>query len=226
MPNRGDDASTLEPALVAARGLCRLRLRRDGCLPLPVRKALWRGLYPGTLATDLRLGRLRHILLDTLAIQRVLPIWQAAYPGDRRPEDMLWHAHDAFTGRLPPDRAERIADAFHVAIVDDLMPAAGQVPAMLVGQAAAALLSRAAWPTLPNPASDADDADLDPESLDPSVLAAWAEAGGIPGSIGHDRTRLVAFWSWYVEHAMPMAVDRASHAADVPIAGGSAPTVG
>lgn len=196
--------------LAAERDTASNALDAEGTLTLPRRRALWHALYPDTTTEQGRTtGHRRLVLLDILAVQHVLPIWHAVFADDDTPRAMLHLALDVAFDRIDPALAERRRDAAYVDIVENRHYAEDQQPALFAGHASVATVTTALHRAIPDTAATVDDPDLDPESFEPSFLAAAAAAGGLPWSPRTDPRKRHAFWSWYLETAIPRACDLA-----------------
>lgn len=186
----------------------RHELEASGRVSLPVRRAIWRMMYPDIETRQGRdVGHRRLVLLDILAVQRVMPLWRAVFPTDNSPASMLRIALDTAFDRTDRVLAEKARDSLHVDIVENRSHAKGQEAAMFVGHAAANTITTALFQGVPDADAEIDDDDLDPESFEPSMLAAAAAAGGLPWSETADRKRERAFWDWYLGRAITRACE-------------------
>lgn len=204
----------IEP-IAAVLAECRRRLVTDGRLPLASRRRLWTALEAGVSPG---VAQRRLLLLDTMAVQRMLPAWRAAFPGDNRPEGLLRLAYETLDGRYPADRLMDEADRLQIDLVDNTRWTNETTPALLTGVAAAVTARDAAigppnWRSIP---PEADDADLDSDAWPSTTLIAWAAAGGMPDRGEFDAAAQRQFWSWYLDEAVPNAVLLAAPAAQAP----------
>ncbi|ABQ30492.1 MULTISPECIES: Imm5 family immunity protein [Acidiphilium] len=200
----------LTNSLTLARNIdiARHELEASGRVSLPRRRAIWRAMYPDIETKQGRdVGHRRLVLLDILAVQRVMPLWRAVFPTDNSPASMLRIALDTAFDRTDPVLAEKTRDSLYVDIVENRSYAKGQETAMFVGHAAANTITTAVFQGVPDADAEIDDDDLDPEGFEPSMLAAAAEAGGLPWSEATDRKIERAFWDWYLGSAITRACE-------------------
>jgi Immunity protein Imm5 len=188
--------SDLERAVAAALAV----VDADGSLDLPDRRRLradafgpWTPPYAG--GPDA--GLMRRAALLVACASRALPVWERAFPDDRRPHALVASVLPALRGEVPEEDVDAAAEALEDDV--DRLPGRPGTDAEFFAGRAATGLSAEAW-----------DGDLDPE-LDPmderdrdldeprvEVLAARAlEAAGL------EEPR--AYWRWYVTEAVPAA---------------------
>ncbi|MGH9281181.1 MAG: Imm5 family immunity protein, partial [Acidimicrobiales bacterium] len=164
----------------------------------------WEELGAGTAGYG-TLGHRRRSVLDLLAVERVKPIWNAAYPGDGAVDEVIDAARKVLDGEQSAEWATQLQSRTWVALLDR-MSADQKFSAGDVGQAVCAALSTAAhdkpYDDLP---PDVDDYDLDSDAWDASFLAAMAAAGGEVGSPVASDERRREFWEWYLREAVPSA---------------------
>ncbi|HQT62365.1 MULTISPECIES: Imm5 family immunity protein [unclassified Acidiphilium] len=188
--------------------IARHELEASGRVSLPRRRAIWRAMYPDVETKHgCDIGHRRLVLLDILTVQRVMPLWHAVFPSDDSPASMLRIALDIAFGRSDPILAEKTRDSLYVDIVENRIYAKGQEMALFVGHAAANTITTALFQGVPDENADVDDEDLDPESFEPSMLAAAAEAGGLPWAEATNREKERAFWDWYLGTAITRAYE-------------------
>jgi Immunity protein Imm5 len=171
----------------------------DGWLELPERRRLREALGPWTPpdAGGPDPGLLRRAALLVACARRALPVWEQAFPEDRRPHELV----DAIMPALRGERAEEEVDRAARALREDVERLGVDVErkeAFFAGILAVHL----GW--------EAWDGDLDPElypvetrdleldELPGEALAAYALAG-------EDPEARRAYWRWYVTEAFPAA---------------------
>lgn len=160
-------------------------LERDarGQLPRAVRREVW-----------LALERPARARLALAAAERSLSVWEAAWPEDDLPHQLLELAGGVSAGELEPDAEETATQ------LDDLSTMSANKTAVAAGYAALEALRVAARDELLDEA-DATDETSSPELKDAAWLASVAIAGGPPWSAGADAERRRAFWRWWLEEA-------------------------
>lgn len=150
------------------------------------------------------MGYERRVALDTLCVQRVMPVWSRCFPGDDGPEQMLAIAARLLVREIDPGFAQELRDGFYVDVVEDREYPPDNFPAMFVAHAAANTVITALVENVEGAIPDVDDDEsLDPESYLPSYLCASAYAGGLDGSLQASVERRRGFWMWYLKEAIP-----------------------
>jgi hypothetical protein len=182
-----------------ATALAALKASPDGWLELPDRRRLRGAFGPWTAPDDggPDAGLLRRAALYTASVERALPVWESAFPNDRRPHEIVAAVLPALRG----ERAEAEVDAIADALRRDVEPLGSDLErtAAFHAGAAAVALSWAAWDGDLDPELDpldSTDRDLDEPPVD--ALAARAVAG-------EDPEARRAFWRWYISEAFPAA---------------------
>jgi len=186
-------------------GLAALGHSPTGELPLGQRKRIYALLGPESRDADNRptgVGYRRRVLLDVLAAQRALPVWERAHPGDRRPQRMLLLANGVVRGTVDRATAEREMSNFLVDVGSETNP---QDPGPgYAGTAAASVVSTARVDRHHDDFAAAEsDADLDADAWPTDFLASEAAAlATSPEENAEDRR---AFWQWFLTEAVPNA---------------------
>lgn len=178
-----------------------------GHLPLPARRAIYSALGPveNRGGAPAGAGYARHVELDKLAVQHVLPVWQGVHAGDDGPQRMLALADRVVRGEVEPQSARRERDRFSVDVENlrDADFAPGYVGSAAVAAAITAEVDN--WTDRP---PETTDDDLDPYEWDTSYYASSAYAGSMPGEPDDDaasQSRRREFWRWYLSEAVPSA---------------------
>lgn len=180
-----------------------VRSAPDGNLPLPMRKRIWAKIAK---LSGTKSGRKRLTELDRLAVTRVLNIWSQVFPTDEGARQMLQLAQQVVDGRIDEDTAERSYGSFYVDVVDNRKYKPDQYPAMFVGHAAAnTVMTALSEVDLSHEKEGEQDEDRDPESYEPSYLAAAAYSGGLRGQGNPAKRR--EFWLWYLRDAINDAMN-------------------
>jgi hypothetical protein len=172
----------------------------DGWLGLPERRRLREAMGPWTPAYEPGgpdAGLLRRAELHAAAARRALPVWEAAFPGDRRPHDLIESVLATLRSGWPQEGMSAAAapledDLERMAVEPDRREAfnAGMAAVHLSAEAADGDLDPALYPP------ETLDDDLDEPLVE--TLAAWALAED-------DAEGTRAYWRWYVTEAFPAA---------------------
>ena len=186
-----------------------LKEDEDGVLSLGYREMIWAQLgsrTPDPLARPLAQGHLRRIHLAVLAVRKVLPLWLRVEPSDISVRDSLALILRASTESVPD--LDRLAHTHweQCEHSDDPIP-----------QSIHAAASRAIVTLL-------EDETFDPEERDPEMADAaldaydhdagfWAScvaANGPTWIETSDPEKRRAFWTWWLQEAVPKAWAAAS----------------
>ena len=182
------------------RALEALEAAPDGWLELSERRRLRDAFGPWTPPYEdggPDAGLLRRAALLVASARRALPAWERAFPGDRRPHELV----EAIMPAVRGERAEADVDAAARALredVDRLGVDRERKEAFFAGMGAVSL-GWAAWDGDLDPefyAPEARDSDLDEPPVE--ALAAWALAGEDPEARRE-------YWRWYITEAFPAA---------------------
>jgi hypothetical protein len=184
--------------------VCRASLLATGRIPLPEREALVLALYANTDSIAARrLGQIRHVALDTLAVRKVLPLWHEVFPDDDGPEELLRLSRAYLAGDGEAASLRRKRDDNWVDWVENRAYEDGQWAAMFVAAASAAVVTTALIDDLPDPADTRDDMEYDADSLTAAAQASYAAAGGMPHQKNLKPGEPAAFWEWWLTEALP-----------------------
>jgi hypothetical protein len=171
----------------------------DGWLDLPARRRLREALGPSTPPDDggPDAGLLRRAALLEATVRRALPVWEAAFPDDRRPHEIA----DALLPALRGERSEDELDDLARGLRDDVDRLGGdadRAAPYYVGTAAVRLTTQG-WDgdtDLEFTPAEAGDLEIDEPRVE--ALAGWALAG-------EDAQARRDYWRWYVTDAFPAA---------------------
>ncbi len=180
--------------------LAALEAAPDGWLGLPERRRLREAMGPWTPAYEPGgpdAGLLRRAELHAAAARRALPVWEAAFPGDRRPHDLVASVLATLRSGWPPEGMSAEAASLE-SDLEQLAVEPGRQAAFNAGKAAVHLSAEAADGDLDPDLYPADTEDEDFDEPLVETLAAWALAEDDP-----DGTR--EFWRWYITEAFPAA---------------------
>jgi hypothetical protein len=183
-----------------ATALAALDAAPDGWLDLPDRRRLREAMGPWTPAYEPSgpdAGLLRRAELHAAAARRALPVWEEAFPGDRRPHELIASVLETLRSGWPEEGMSAAAgpledDVERLGVQPDRRAAfnAGMAVVHLTAEAADGDLDPDLYPP------ETRDLDLDEPLVE--TLAAWALAEDDP-----EGTR--AYWRWYVTEAFPAA---------------------
>lgn len=171
-----------------------------GDLSLRTRRALQSAL--DTLSDDVSVTYLRRIWLTRRCVERVTWVWTQAFPNDPLLSRILALSDPTIIGFVDPGMALNGSD-WPQSNVAEGGQLSGVKPALLVGQAAAILVTSMLQASSPNvsPYSRLP-GDLWPSDQDPVTLCASAAAGGPDGASDNPELRR-GFWLWYCNEAVP-----------------------
>jgi hypothetical protein len=181
------------------QALAALDASPDGWLDLPARRRLREAFGPSTPPDDggPDAGLLRRAALLEAAVRRALPVWEAAFPDDRRPHEIA----EALLPALRGERSEEELDGLARELRDDVDRLGGdpeRAAPYYVGTAAVRLTTQG-WDgdtELEFTPAEAGDLDIDEPRVE--ALAGWALAGDDPEARRD-------YWRWYVTDAFPAA---------------------
>ena len=141
-------------------------------------------------------------------VEKVLPLWENALPGDRTPHNALAQVRAVLDGEVP---THDLIDQYAVlwSHCDELALEREELQiVLLVGYGAAQVLSVAAEDDVfdAGPVDTAiTDADVNPDEPDAAFCAAAAYADGTVWVQGSDREKRREFWEWWLNEAVPRA---------------------
>ena len=191
-----------------------------GILSLPTRVRIWRAMLD---PDDDEVSYQHRIRLKMACVRHVLPVWYRGFPGDQRVEDMLALTQDLMDRRITDiDQAQEDAESLLVGVIDNVNASATEVePGVLKPEVtkeiasfvadAASLMATAACSRNPDYDTAEEDDDLTnddellPDSLESSYSCASAAAGALnwmPAELTDVPARR-AFWTWYLDEAIP-----------------------
>ena len=191
-----------------------------GILSLPTRKRIWRAMLD---PADDELSYQHRIRLKMACVRHVLPVWYRGFPGDQRVEEMITLTQDLMDRReTDTDQAQEDAESLLVGVIDDVNASATEVePGLLKPDAtkeassfvadAASMMTISAcyrdpdYDTAEESDDITDDNELLPDSLDESYSCASAAAGAL-NWMPVEQTDVPArraFWTWYLNEAIP-----------------------
>ena len=150
-----------------------------GILSLPARTRIWRAMLD---PQDAERSYRCRTELKMACLRRVLPLWERAFPGDDRVQEMLNLPQGLINASQDPDDAEMTSDEFLADVYDEIedFDAVTQ-PAAFVANGAVSLVGSALDRSLDfDVVGDIEDDDeLLPDIIETSYSCACAETGAM-----------------------------------------------
>ena len=216
------DMEAVDREIRAARAELADAGNTKGILSLPTRVRIWRAMLD---PDDDEVSYRHRVRLKMACVRHVLPVWYQAYPEDQRVEEMLTLAQDLIdqkevdTDWLQDYAEEFISNAISDAELDTTEPGPGEsvihpdpvkeiasfVASGAAGTAISACYRDSDYDTAEESDDIADDDELLPDSIDESYSCASAAAGALnwmPAELTDVPARR-AFWTWYLDEAIP-----------------------
>ena len=214
------DMEAVDQEIRAARAELADPGNAKGILSLPTRKRIWRTMLD---PVDDEVSYQHRIRLKIACVRHVLPVWYRGFPGDQRVEEMLALAQDLMDRRAA-DTHQVMVSTQHlfVQVMDDVNSSATEVePDVLkpeVTKEVASFVADAIMHTVTSachrdPDMDlweefddmVDDDELLPDTLESSYSCASAAAGALNWQPREqtDVPARRAFWTWYLDKAIP-----------------------
>jgi Immunity protein Imm5 len=198
------DALSMPFRRAVEQGRSNLRADPAGHLSLGLRESIWVALGPrGREDGQPGAGWRRRAALAFESCERVLPLWEAAWPEDRQPNEVLALARGALEGEAAPEEARARAGRLW-GRAETLTQLAGDPARASVGFACAKAVEVALEDEYFDP-SDVDpmrsERGLDLFDVDTAFVASSASAGGPPWVTGTDPEARRAFWDWWLAEA-------------------------
>ena len=191
-----------------------------GILSLPTRKRIWRAMLD---PDDDEVSYQHRIRLKIACVRHVLPVWYRGFPGDQRVEEMITLTQDLMDRReTDTDQAQEDAESLLVGVIDNVNASATEVePGLLkpdaTKEASSFVADAASMMTISacyrDPDMDlweeyddmVDDDEMLPDTLESSYSCASAAAGALNWQPLEqtDVPARRAFWTWYLNEAIP-----------------------
>lgn len=204
-------------SVAIAQGLQHVQQSPEHHLPLGYRQAIWDALGPEMDARKPRggSGHQRRMLADAMAVQHVLPMWDAMWPENRTPHEVLDSAQQVLNGQGGDDEAIDTSIRYLWTDYDDACYAAQTtdqfVPVVLL--ASVKVLKRA-WNDLDfrpsRYALSATDGQQGYHNTDAAYDASVAYGHGLPWDTASDAAKRQEFWEWWLTAAVPAAYEAVS----------------
>lgn len=176
----------------------------EGILSLESRTVIWIAMND---FADAEASYLNRTHLKVLCVNKVKSIWTQMFPADSSIDRMLQLTHALMGKNVDPGAAENDASRFLQNAIAKFGSNATTNPALMVADAAAAMVVSACYrnPDYDTADNDIDDDELAPDSFETSYMCASAAAGGMNwmpvDQVDVNARR--AFWMWYLDEAIP-----------------------
>ena len=170
-----------------------------GILSLESRTTIWIAMND---FADAEASYLNRTHLKVLCVNKVKSIWTQVFPADSSIDRMLQLTHALMGKNVDPGAAENDASRFLQNVIAKFGSNATTNPALMVADAAAAMVVSACYrnPDYDTADNDIDDDELAPDSFETSYTCASAAAGGMNwmpvDQVDVNARR--AFWMWYI----------------------------
>ncbi|WKR22980.1 Imm5 family immunity protein [Actinomyces israelii] len=190
-------------------GRAELAASDKAILSLATRTRIWRAMLD---PQDNEATCIRRTKLKMACVRHVQHLWDRAFPGDGRVEEMLTLAQELINQQADVRQAERRAKTFVMDVFDEMDDYnAITQPAVFVADAASHTASSAChrnpdYDTVDD--DDTDDDELLPDSLETSYSCSGAAAGALNWQPIEetDVPARRAFWTWYLDEAIPQVM--------------------
>jgi len=152
-----------------------------------------------------RSGRIKRAKLAALSVEKVLPLWDSGFPGDRGPHLALDLAKKLLAGTAPATAADHEGKRLWRHCDDLVDDHQDKVNIIMVCAAAAQLLFEATSETplgCDNVNDATTDIEVEPDERDSSSFAAAAYAAGASWESGSDKQKRLEFWTWWLTSAV------------------------
>ena len=189
------------------RGRAELAASSEGILSLKQRTRIWVAMDD---PDDPEASYRHRTYLKIACVRHVQHYWDRTFPSNPGVEEMLALTQALIDRKADPKRAEERADEFFDDIIvrTDVTP--DLEPAIRVADAASGTAMTACYRNPDYDIADGteDDDELLPASLEPSYSCASAAAGGMNWQPAEelDIEARRAFWTWYLDVAIPWAL--------------------
>ena len=189
------------------RGRAELAASSEGILGIAQRKRIWVAMDD---PDDPEASYRHRTYLKVACVRHVQHYWDRTFPSNPGVEEMLALTQALIDRKADPKRAEERADEFFDDIIvrTDVTP--DLEPAIRFAAAASMTVFSACCrnPDYDTAEDEDDDDELLPDALEPSYSCASAAAGGMNWQPAEelDIEARRAFWTWYLDEAIPWAL--------------------
>ena len=189
------------------RGRAELAASSEGILSLKQRTRIWVAMDD---PDDPEASYRHRTYLKIACVRHVQHYWDRTFPSNPGVEEMLALTQALIDRKADPDQAEKQADEFFDDIMAHTNVTPDLEPAIRVADAASGTAMTACYRNPDYDIADGteDDDELLPASLEPSYSCASAAAGGMNWQPAEelDIEARRAFWTWYLDEAIPWAL--------------------
>ena len=189
-------------------GRAELAASDKAILSLATRKRIWEAMLD---PQDDEASYRHRIELQVTCVRHVQHLWDRAFPGDDRVEEMLTLAQELIDQQADVRQADRRAGTFTVQMDNEVKNFNSITqPAYLVANGASHMVTSACYrnPDYDTAGDETDDDELLPDSLETSYCCASAAANAL-NWVSIEETGVPArraFWTWYLDEAIPQAL--------------------
>ena len=189
------------------RGRAELAASSEGILSLKQRTRIWVAMND---PDDPEASYRHRTYLKIACVRHVQHYWDRTFPSNPGVEEMLALTQALIDRKADPGQAEKRAGQFFDDIIvrTDVTP--DLEPAIRVADAASKTVFSACCrnPDYDTAEDEDDDDELLPDALEPSYSCASAAAGGMNWQPAEelDIEARRAFWTWYLDEAIPWAL--------------------
>jgi hypothetical protein len=158
------------------------------------------------------IGRRRRVKLGEVAVRKVLPVWESLFPTDRTACRALELANNLLAGTILPPIAEKETGRMWSHCDDLSWKHPEKQSVVMVGYGAIQVVREALSARhfgCGTVSSQSTDKDVDPYDHDTAFCAVIAYSGGAAWDKASDSQKRLEFWTWWLSHAVPIAVDNA-----------------
>jgi hypothetical protein len=149
--------------------------------------------------------RAKRVKLATLAVEKVLPLWELILPKDRTPYEASMLARDLLSEAVSAAAANKQVGQWWTHSDDLTWKHEEQQSVVMVGYAAIQAVREALSDThfgCDRVNDESTDLDIDPYDHDSSFFAAAAYSGGAPWEKTSDANKRLEFWKWWLTSAV------------------------
>ena len=157
-------------------------------------------------------GRRQRVRLGALGVRKVLPTWESLFPDDQTARRALELADDLLAGSVLATIAEKEMGALWTRCDDLSWKHPDKQSVVMVGYGAIQVIREALSERhfgCENVNSQSTDRDVGPYDHDSAFCAAIAYSGGATWGKGSDPQKRLEFWTWWLNYAVPAAMDNA-----------------
>ena len=189
------------------RGRAELAASSEGILGIAQRQRIWVAMND---PDDPEASYRHRTYLKIACVRHVQHYWDRTFPSNPGVEEMLALTQALIDRKADPKRAEKRAYEFFDDIMAHTNVTPDLEPAIRVADAASGTAMTACYRNPDYDIADGteDDDELLPASLEPSYSCASAAAGGMNWQPAEelDIEARRAFWTWYLDEAIPWAL--------------------